>query len=125
MRNALAHANKNGRRMVSAFIATAFAQETADAAGSSGAASPTSWPKLPKLAALIDEAEVDVLAFMNFPKEHWAKISSTNPSSGPTARSNAGPTSSAFSPTKTPSSVSSAPSCWSRTTIGPSSAQAT
>ena len=35
--------------------------------------------KLPKLAALLDEAEVDVLAFMDFPKEHWAKISSTNP----------------------------------------------
>ena len=35
--------------------------------------------KLPKLAALLDEAEVDVLAFMNFPKEHRDKISSTNP----------------------------------------------
>jgi putative transposase len=30
---------------------------------------------LPKL----DEAEIDVLAFMDFPKEHWAKICSTNP----------------------------------------------
>lgn len=28
MRNALAHAGKSGRRVVSAFIATAFAQET-------------------------------------------------------------------------------------------------
>ena len=35
--------------------------------------------KLPKLAALLDEAEVDVLAFLSFPKEHWDKISSTNP----------------------------------------------
>jgi len=80
MRNALAHANKNGRRVVSAFIATAFAQGSPDAAGKQ-------WrqvadqlrAKLPKLAALLDEAEVDVLAFMNFPKEHWDKISSTNP----------------------------------------------
>ncbi len=32
MRNVLAHAGKNGRRVVSAFIATAFAQETAEAA---------------------------------------------------------------------------------------------
>ena len=80
MRNALAHANKNGRRVVSAFIATAFAQGSADAAG-------TQWrqvadqlrSKLPKLAALLDEAEVDVLAFMSFPREHWDKISSTNP----------------------------------------------
>ena len=28
---------------------------------------------------LLDEAEVDVLAFMDFPKEHWTKICSTNP----------------------------------------------
>jgi hypothetical protein len=28
MRNTLAHANKGGKRMVSAFIGTAFAQET-------------------------------------------------------------------------------------------------
>ena len=80
MRNALAHANKNGRRVVSAFIATAFAQGSPDAAGKQ-------WrhvadqlrAKLPKLAALLDEAEVDVLAFMSFPREHWDKISSTNP----------------------------------------------
>ena len=80
MRNALAHANKNGRRVVSAFIATAFAQGSPDAAGKQ-------WrhvadqlrAKLPKLAVLLDEAEVDVLAFMSFPREHWDKISSTNP----------------------------------------------
>jgi transposase-like protein len=80
MRNALAHANKNGRRVVSAFIATAFAQTTPEAATKQ-------WrnvadqlrAKLPKLAALLDEAEVDVLAFMTFPREHWDKISSTNP----------------------------------------------
>ena len=34
MRNALAHAGKSGRRVVSAFIATAFAQDDADAARS-------------------------------------------------------------------------------------------
>jgi transposase-like protein len=80
MRNALAHASKNGRRVVSAFVATAFAQHTPVAASKQ-------WrhvadqlrSSLPKLAALLDEAEVDVLAFMDFPKEHWAKICSTNP----------------------------------------------
>ena len=42
----------------------------------SGARSPTmSAPKLPKLAALLDEAEEDVLAYMSFPKEHRAKSS--------------------------------------------------
>jgi len=80
MRNALAHAGKSGRRVVSAFIATAFAQDHADAARAQ-------WrqvadqvrPKLPKLATLLDDAEEDVLAYMAFPKEHRAKIHSTNP----------------------------------------------
>ena len=35
--------------------------------------------RVPKLAALMDGAEADVLAFMTFPKEHRAKIHSTNP----------------------------------------------
>jgi putative transposase len=34
--------------------------------------------ELPKLAALMDEAEEDVLAYMTFPKEHRAKLHSTN-----------------------------------------------
>ena len=34
--------------------------------------------KLPKLAALLDEAEEDVLAYMSFPKEHRAKLHSTD-----------------------------------------------
>jgi putative transposase len=80
MRNALAHAGKSGRRVVSAFIATAFAQETPEAAS-------TQWrsvadqirPKVPKLANLMDDAENDVLAYMTFPKQHWAKLHSTNP----------------------------------------------
>ena len=36
-------------------------------------------PKVPKLAAYMDEAEADVLAFMSFPKDHRPKIHSTNP----------------------------------------------
>ena len=35
--------------------------------------------RFPKLGALMDEAEDDVLAHMSFPKEHWAQIHSTNP----------------------------------------------
>ena len=34
---------------------------------------------MPKLAALMDEAEADVLASMNFPVQHRAKLHSTNP----------------------------------------------
>lgn len=80
MRNALAHAGKSGRRVVSAFIATAFAQDDAGTASQQ-------WrkvadqlrAKLPKLAALMDEAEPDVLAYMTFPAAHRTKLHSTNP----------------------------------------------
>ena len=47
-RSALAHAGKSGRRVVSAFIATAFAQDTAEATAPSGALWPTrSGPRSP------------------------------------------------------------------------------
>jgi transposase-like protein len=80
MRTVLAHAGRSGRRVVSAFIATAFAQDDADAARQQ-------WrrvadqlrPKVPKLAALMDEAEPDVLAYMGFPAAHRVKLHSTNP----------------------------------------------
>ena len=32
-----------------------------------------------KLAAFMDEAEDDVLAYMDFPAAHWVKLHSTNP----------------------------------------------
>src|SRR5215216_905873 len=35
--------------------------------------------RLPKVAALLEEAEDDVLAFYAFPSEHWPKLRSTNP----------------------------------------------
>lgn len=80
MRNVLAHAGKSGRRVVSAFIATAFAQETPEAARQQWrAVADQIRPKLPKLATLMDDAEPDVLAYMTFPKEHRAKLHSTNP----------------------------------------------
>jgi len=36
-------------------------------------------PKVPKLAAIMDEAEHDVLAYMTSPKELRAKLHSTSP----------------------------------------------
>ena len=80
MRNALAYAGKSGRRVVSAFIATAFAQDTSEAASQQWrSVADQVRPKLPKLATLMDDAEHDVLAYMTFPKEHRAKIYSSNP----------------------------------------------
>lgn len=79
LRNALAYANKGQRQMVFALINTIFAQETAETAHAQ-------WrivtdqlrAKFPKLAAMMDEAEHEVLTFMDFPKEHRVKIHSTN-----------------------------------------------
>jgi transposase-like protein len=34
---------------------------------------------VPKVAALLEQAEEDLLAFYAFPKEHWSKLRSTNP----------------------------------------------
>ncbi|TXT42403.1 MAG: transposase mutator type [Methylocystaceae bacterium] len=80
MRNALAHAGKSERRVVSAFIATAFAQDDAEAAkGQWRKVADQLRPKLPKLANLMDDAETDVLAYMSFPAAHRAKLHSTNP----------------------------------------------
>lgn len=35
--------------------------------------------KQPKLGALMDASREDVLAYMEFPREHWSQIASTNP----------------------------------------------
>ena len=62
MRNALAHAGKTQRRMVSAAIGTVFVQDSADAARRSGErVADQLRGKFPKLGTLMDEAENDVL----------------------------------------------------------------
>ena len=80
MRNVLAHAGRNGHRLVAAFIGTIFAQDTKAAAKSQ-------WRHVVdklrvghhKLAAFMGQAEEDVLAFMDFPATHRTKLHSTNP----------------------------------------------
>jgi putative transposase len=80
IRNALAHAGKGQRQAVLAMINTIFVQESAEAASAQ-------WrivadqlrPKFPKLAAMMDAAEHEVLTFMSFPKAHRVQIHSTNP----------------------------------------------
>jgi transposase-like protein len=80
MRNALAYVPKGQHSMVAAAIRAVFSQPDRTAAGQA-------WrhvadqlrTRFPKLAVLMDEAEDDVLAFMNFPRQHWQKLHSTNP----------------------------------------------
>jgi putative transposase len=80
LRNALAHAGKGQRQMVLAAINTAFAQDDFKAASLQWrAVADQLREKFPKLSALMDEAEADVLAFMSFPKAHRTQIHSTNP----------------------------------------------
>ena len=80
LRNALAHAGKGQRQVVLALINTVFAQETQEAAIAQWrTVADQLRTKFPKLAALMDDAENDVLAFMSFPKSHRVQIHSTNP----------------------------------------------
>jgi putative transposase len=80
MRNMLAYVPKAHQSMVAAAIRTIFAQDSRKSAGEV-------WrhvadqlrARWPKLAAAMDEAETDVLAFMDFPRSHWPKLHSTNP----------------------------------------------
>jgi putative transposase len=80
MRNALAHVPKGQHTMVAAAIRQAFLQADAEAAHQT-------WrhvadqlrSRWPKLAALMDESEHDVLAYMTFPGQHRTKLHSTNP----------------------------------------------
>src|ERR1700732_4242248 len=80
MRNALAYAGRTQRRIVSAWVGTAFAQDDAAAARKQWReVADQARPRVPKLATLMDEAETDVLAYMGFPPQHRTKLHSTNP----------------------------------------------
>ena len=84
MRNALAHAPAKQRTAVAAMLKTIFAQETkADAEAEAEAQWDTVADalreKIEKLGTFMDASRDDVLAYMDFPREHWAQISSTNP----------------------------------------------
>ena len=80
MRNALAHAPAKQRAAVAAMLKTIFAQETkAEAAAQWNVVADALREKQPKLGAMMDASREDVLAYMDFPKDHWPQISSTNP----------------------------------------------
>ena len=80
MRNALAHVGPKQRPAVVALLKTIFAQESAEAAREQWRhVADALREKYPKLAAMMDESRDDVLAYMDFPREHWAQIASTNP----------------------------------------------
>src|ERR671938_1098903 len=80
LRNALAHVPPPQRPAAVAMLKTIFAQETLEAARQQwDHVTGTLRGRFPRLAELMDASREDVLAYMSFPREHWAQIASTNP----------------------------------------------
>ena len=80
MRNALAQAPAKQRTAVAAMLKTIFAQESkADAEAQWNTVADALREKQDKLGIFMDASRDDVLAYMDFPREHWPQIASTNP----------------------------------------------
>ena len=80
LREALGHARREQQPMLAALIRPIFNADTGEAARELlGDALERPRKPLPKIAALLEEAEEDLLAFYAFPADHWTKLRSTNP----------------------------------------------
>jgi len=80
MRKALSLVPKAAQQMVGATIRTVFAQPDANSAREQWRRIADGFrSRFPRLTALMDEAEEDVLSYAAFPAEHWQKIWSNNP----------------------------------------------
>jgi putative transposase len=80
LREALGHVRKDQQGMVAALLRPIFNADTGELARElvSDALERLRKP-LPKVAALLEEAEEDLLAFYGLPADHWPKLRSTNP----------------------------------------------
>lgn len=80
VRNALALVPKAAAEMVAAAIRTVFAEPDAVAARQRWRQVADGFgSRYERLAALLDDAEADVLAYLAFPPQHWRQIWSNNP----------------------------------------------
>jgi putative transposase len=80
LRDCLGHARREQQPMLAALIRPIFnADERAASRDQLSAAVAALEGKLDKIAALLEEAEDDILAFYSFPADHWRKLRSTNP----------------------------------------------
>jgi putative transposase len=80
LREALGHARREQQPMLAALLRPIFGAESAEQARELvGDALKRLCQPLPKIGALLEEAEDDLLAFYTFPAEHWPKLRSTNP----------------------------------------------
>ncbi len=80
LRDLLGHARKEQAPMLAALVRPIFAAEDREAArGQLCEAVAALEARLPKVAAMLEQAEEDVLAFYGFPAAHRRKVRSTNP----------------------------------------------
>jgi len=80
LREALGHARREQQPMLAALLRPLFnADDTAQARELASDALERLRRPLPKVAALLEEAEEDLTAFYAFPADHWTKLRSTNP----------------------------------------------
>ena len=80
VRNAIALVPRNAQQMVAATIRTVFVQPDEKSAREQWRRVADGFrPRFPQLAALLDDGEADVLAYLAFPAEHWRQIWSNNP----------------------------------------------
>ena len=80
LRDCLGHARRDQQPMLAALIRPIFnADELAGARDQLSAAVAALEGKLDKVAAMLEQAEEDILAFYRFPADHWRKLRSTNP----------------------------------------------
>ena len=80
LRETLGHARREQQPMLAALLRPLFTAESGEQARELvGEALERLRKPLPKVAALLEEAEDDLLAFYALPAEHWSKLRSTNP----------------------------------------------
>ena len=80
LRDCLGHARREQQPMLAALIRPIFNQDNKAAARDRlSEAIAALEGRLPKVQAMLAEAEEDVLAFYDFPPDHWRKLRSTNP----------------------------------------------
>jgi putative transposase len=80
MRNALSRVPRTAQSRVAAFIRTIFIQPDKESAHRQlRFIADQLRPGYERVAEMLEEAEEDLLAHMQFPSEHWRKLYSTNP----------------------------------------------
>jgi transposase-like protein len=80
MRNLLTRVPKKAQEPVAALVRSIFAQADAEEThGQHGRVVEQLAERFPQAAQMLSDAEAEILAFADFPKEHWRQIWSNNP----------------------------------------------